>query len=104
MIISTLANPNVIKVTNPKYKTQTSTKQSIIVSIKKDGRTYIGQQQIVFDSLYAELSKRIDIKDTTIKQSVVINADTSISYNNLIKALGDAKRAGAAVNLGVDAH
>src|ERR1700712_1676183 len=104
LIIGTLANPNVIKVTNPKYKTETKTKQSIIVSIKGDGRTYIGQQNIPFDSLYAELKKRIDIKDTTMKQSVVINADTSISYNNLVKALGAAKRAGAAVNLGVDAH
>ena len=104
LIISTLANPNVIKVTNPKFKTQTKTKQSIIVSIKKDGRAYIGQQQVPFDSLYAELSKRIDIKDTSIKQSVVINADTSISYNNLVKAMGYAKKAGAAVNLGVDAH
>ena len=104
LIIGTLANPNVIKVTNPKYKTETKTKQSIIVSIKGDGRTYIGQQNIPFDSLYVELKKRIDIKDTTMKQSVVINADTSISYNNLVKALGAAKRAGAAVNLGVDAH
>jgi biopolymer transport protein ExbD len=104
LIIGTLANPNVIKVTNPKFKTETKTKQSIIVSIKGDGRTYIGQQSVPFDSLYAELSKRIDIKDTTIKQSVVINADTSISYNNLVKAMGAAKRAGAAVNLGVDAH
>jgi len=104
LIIGTLANPNVIKVTNPKYKTETKTKQSIIVSIKGDGRTYIGQQNIPFDSLYAELSKRIDKKDTTIKESVVINADTSISYNNLVKALGAAKRAGAAVNLGVDSH
>jgi len=104
LIIATLANPNVIKVTNPKFKTQTKTKQSIIVSIKNDGRAYIGQQQVPFDSLYVELSKRIDIKDTTIKQSVVINADTAISYNNLVKAMGYAKRAGAAVNLGVDSH
>lgn len=104
LIISTLANPNVIKVTNPKFKTETKTKQSLIVSVKKDGSVYIGQQRVIFDSLYAELSKRIDSKDTAVKQSVIINADTSISYNNLVKVMGYAKRTGAAVSLGVDPH
>jgi len=105
LIIATLANPNVIKVTNPKYKTETKTKQSIIVSVKKDGRTYIGQQSVPFDSLFAELSKRIDRKDTTVKQSVVINADTSLSINKLVMIMGEAKRAGASsASLGVDSH
>ena len=55
LIISTLANPNVIKLTNPKSKSDTKAKQSIVVSIRKDGRTYIGQQQVIFDSLSSEL-------------------------------------------------
>ena len=50
LIISTLANPNVIKVTNPKYKSETKSKQSIVISIKGDGRIYIGQQQVIFNS------------------------------------------------------
>jgi biopolymer transport protein ExbD len=105
LIIATLANPNVIKVTNPKFKTETKTKQSIIVSIKSDNRTYIGQQQVPFDSLYSELSKRIDRKDTTLKQSVVVNADTSLSINKLVMVMGQAKKAGASsVSLGVDSH
>jgi len=104
LIIATLANPNVIKVTNPKYKTETKTKQSIIISVKSDGRTFIGQQQVPFDSIYAELSKRIDKKDTTVKQSVVVNADTSLSINKLVMIMGEAKRAGAtSASLGVDA-
>ncbi len=103
LIIGTLANPNVIKVTNPKFKTETKAKQSLIVSIKRDSKTFIGQQQIPFDSLFAELSKRIDKKDTTLKQSVVVNADTSLSINKLVKVMAEAKRAGAAsVSLGVD--
>jgi biopolymer transport protein ExbD len=105
LIIATLANPNVIKVTNPKYKTETKTKQSIIVSVKKDGRTFIGQQQVPFDSLFSELSKRIDRKDTLLKQSLVINEDTSFSINKLVLIMGEAKRAGASsASLGVDSH
>jgi biopolymer transport protein ExbD len=105
LIISTLANPNVIKLTNPKSKTDTKAKQSIVVSIKKDGKTYIGQQPVLFDSLSAELSKRIDAKDTLNKQAVVINADSSVSINKLVMVMRDAKKAGASsTSLSVDAH
>jgi biopolymer transport protein ExbD len=105
LIISTLANPNVIKLTNPKSKSDTKAKQSIVVSIRKDGRTYIGQQQVIFDSLSSELSKLIDKKDSANKQAVVINADTSVSVNKLVMIMRDAKRAGASsASLSVDAH
>ena len=105
LIISTLANPNVIKLTNPKSKSDTKAKQSIVVSIRKDGRTYIGQQQVIFDSLSSELSKLIDKKDSSNKQAVVINADTSVSVNKLVIIMRDAKKAGASsASLSVDAH
>jgi biopolymer transport protein ExbD len=103
LIISTLANPNVIKLTNPKSKSDTKSKQSIVVSIRKDGRAYIGQQQVIFDSLAAELGRMIDKKDTTNKQAVVINADSSVSINKLVQVMRDAKIAGASsASLSVD--
>ncbi len=105
LIISTLANPNVIKLTNPKSKSDTKTKQSIVVSIRKDGRTYIGQQQVNFDSLSSELSKMIDKKDSANKQAVVINADSSVSINKLVTIMRDAKKAGASsASLSVDGN
>ena len=105
LIISTLANSNVIKLTNPKSKSDTKAKQSIVVSIRKDGRTYIGQQQVIFDSLSAELGRMIDKKDSSNKQAVVINADTSVSINKLVMIMRDAKKAGASsTSLSVDAH
>jgi biopolymer transport protein ExbD len=105
LIISTLANPNVIKLTNPKSKSDTKSKQSIVVSIRKDGRTYIGQQQINFDSLSSELSKMIDKSDSSNKQAVVINADSSVSINKLVIIMRDAKKAGASsASLSVDGH
>lgn len=103
LIISTLANPNVIKLTNPKSKSDTKSKQSIVVSIRKDGRTYIGQQQVNFDSLSTELSKMIDKSDSSNKQAVVINADSSVSINKLVIIMRDAKKAGASsASLSVD--
>jgi biopolymer transport protein ExbD len=105
LIISTLANPNVIKVTNPKSKSDTKSKQSLVVSIKKDGATYVGQQYVPFDSLTSYLSKVIDKKDSTNKQSVVINADTAVSINQVVGIMNAAKKAGAAgASLSVDAN
>jgi biopolymer transport protein ExbD len=105
LIISTLANPNVIKLTNPKSKSDTKAKQSLVVSVKKDGSTYVGQQFVKYDSLQSYLSKMIDKKDTLNKQSVVINADTSVSINKLVGIMTAAKRAGAAgASLSVDAN
>jgi biopolymer transport protein ExbD len=105
LIISTLANPNVMKLTNPKSSTTTKTKQTLVVSVKRDGSTYIGRQPIQFDSLESYLSRMIDKKDTINKQSVVINADTAVSINQVVGIMNAAKKAGAAgASLAVDAN
>jgi biopolymer transport protein ExbD len=105
LIISTLANPNVIKVTNPKSKGDTKTKQSLVVSVRKDGSTYIGQQFVQYDSLQSYLSKMIDKKDSLNKQTVVINADTAVSINKIVGIMTAAKKAGAAgASLSVDGN
>lgn len=98
LIISTLANPNVIKVNNPKGQKDTKAKQNIVVSIDKDQKIYIGQQLIdpfMIDSLLKEaVLKEKGIVDTP---SVVINADTSSYYGNVFFIMQSAKRAGARV-------
>src|SRR5437762_12279448 len=81
LIVSTLANPNVIKVNNPKGTKDTKAKQTIVVSIDKDQNIYIGQHQIDpanLDSLLKyEVLKKKPLVDTP---SVVINADTVSFY------------------------
>ena len=46
LIVSTLANPNVVKVNNPKGKSDTKAKQNIVVSIDKDNQIFLNQQVI----------------------------------------------------------
>ena len=98
LIISTLANPNVIKVNNPKGTKDTKTKQHIVVSIDKDQNIYIGQRQIDpnnLDSLIKfEINKNRNLVDTP---SVVINADTSSYYGEVFRVMQSAKKAGAKV-------
>lgn len=98
LIVSTLANPNVVKVNNPKGKSDTKTKQNIVVSIDKDNKIFLNQQQIpenLLDTIIsAEVSKVRQYLDTP---SVVINADTISFTGSFFKIMASAKRVGAKV-------
>jgi len=103
LIISTLANPNVIKMSNPKAKSDTKAKQSVIVSIDKDRTMYVGQQKIIFDSLESELRSHINVGDS-IKPAVVINADSLVAWKDIVKIMAVAKKLGATTSASVSAQ
>jgi len=98
LIISTMANPNVIKVNNPRGSKDTKAKQNIVVSINKDQKFFIGQKEVpvsLLDSLIKmEVEKARRVVDTP---SVVINADTISYYGEVFRVMQSAKKAGAKV-------
>ena len=100
LIISTLANPNVIKMNNPRATSDTKAKQSVIVSINKNRDIYLGQQKIIFDSLESSLRKQLRIGDS-IKPAVVINADSLVSWGDIVRVMQVAKKLGATTSASV---
>ena len=99
LIVSTLANPNIVKVNNPAGKKDTKAKQNIVVSIDKAQKVYMGQKLIDINNidtlLHAELARiRKSPLDTP---SVVVNADTIAYYGEVYRIMQAAKRAGAKV-------
>lgn len=98
LIVSTLANPNIVKVNNPAGKKDTKAKQNIVISIDKDQKLYLGQKPIdinMIDTiLKAEVMKQRAFVDTP---SVVVNADTASLYGEVFRVMQSAKRAGAKV-------
>lgn len=100
LIISTLANPNVIKLSNPKAKSDTKAKQSVIVSIDKNRNVHVGQQKIIFDSLESSLRAHIHVGDS-IKPAVVINADSLVAWKDIVKIMSVAKKLGATTSASV---
>lgn len=100
LIISTLANPNVIKLSNPRASSKTKAKQSVIISVDKNRNYYIGHQKIIFDSLEPELRSHIGIGDS-IKPAVVINADSLVSLGEIVRVMQVAKKLGASTSLSV---
>ena len=99
LITTTMANPNVVKVNNPRGTKDTKAKQNIVVSIDKAQKVYMGQKLIDINNidtlLHAELARiRKSPLDTP---SVVVNADTIAYYGEVYRIMQAAKRAGAKV-------
>jgi biopolymer transport protein ExbD len=100
LIVSTLANPNVIKVSNPKAASDTKAKQTEVVTVDKDQQIYIGSKPIILDSLEAELS--VFLAKETDKPSVVINGDSTSHLGTAIKVMQVIKKLGATPVMAVD--
>ena len=94
LMISTLANPNVIKMSVPKAKSDTKQKQSVVVSVDKNKNMYVGSKLIVIDSLESVLRKYINEGDS-IKPAVVINADSASQWGEIVRVMKVARKLGA---------
>ena len=98
LIAATLANPNLVRVNNPRGTKDTRAKQNIVVTVDKNHQYYLGQQAIepaLLDTLLkAQIEASRRLVDTP---SVVVNADTSAYYGEVFRIMNVAKRHGAKV-------
>jgi biopolymer transport protein ExbD len=100
LIVSTLANPNVIKVSNPKAKADTKAKQTVVITVDKDQQIFLGSKPIAFDALEPEL--KLFLAKETEKPSVVINGDSTSHLGTSIKIMQVIKKLGATPVMAVD--
>lgn len=93
LIISTLANPNVIKMTLPKSEaTEKTNKQHISISVTENKEFYIDKQQVSFEEIETTLLNKMgETKD----QTVVVR----IPYNLQVQDLVDLLQIGVKNNL-----
>jgi biopolymer transport protein ExbD len=94
LIVSTLANPNVIRLSQPKSTGDTKAKQNVVVSIDSLTQYYVGTTPVVLDSLKAVLSPIIS-KEKTELPTIVINADKSVDIDAVVSVMRIAKELGA---------
>jgi biopolymer transport protein ExbD len=96
LITTTMANPNVVKVNNPRGTRDTKAKQNIVVSINKDQQFFIGQRPVESAMLDSFLIQEIRKAQATVDTpSVVINADSISYYGEVFRVMKLAKSAGA---------
>jgi biopolymer transport protein ExbD len=100
LIVSTLANPNVIKLSQPKSKSDTRSKQTVVVSIDASQRYFVGTTQVSLADLKGHLQPFL-AKETD-QPSIVINADKSVPVDDVVAVMRIAKELGARTVLAVD--
>ena len=85
LIISTLANPNVIRMTLPKSKTNEKTnKQLITLSVTEEKRFFVDKEEVVFEKLEEKLLSKMD---TSKDQTVVIRIPFNMQVQDLVDVL-----------------
>jgi biopolymer transport protein ExbD len=85
LIISTLANPNVIKMTLPKSKTNEKTnKQYISLSVTEDKKFYIDKQSVAFEDLETTLMSKMNSQKD---QTVIVRIPYSLQVQDLVDVL-----------------
>jgi biopolymer transport protein ExbD len=100
LIVSTLANPNVIKLSQPKAKSDTKAKQTVIVNIKPTGEYIINGKQISIEEMTAFIQPYVQ-KDST-QATIAINADRTVPLENVVAVMRVARDLGARSTLLVD--
>ena len=93
LIISTLANPNVIKLTLPKASTnETTNKDHISISVTEDQRYFLNKQEIPFDEL-----EQAVFNETTIRNDKVVVV--RVPADNKVQDLVDLMQMGVKLKL-----
>ena len=100
LIASTLANPNVIQILLPKAKTtSTVNPKSIPLTVTKDLKVYIEQEEVAYDQLKDKLSalrdKYNDPKNPDAGLVIVLRLDKELKVQDMV----DVMQIGA--NLGI---
>lgn len=85
LIVSSLANPNVIKLLLPNSKsTQTLNKQQISISVTQDKRYFIDNREIAFNDIEPVLASRVR---TLQEPTVILRLEKSLTVQDLIDVL-----------------
>jgi biopolymer transport protein ExbD len=100
LIVSTLANPNVIKLSQPKSKSDTKSKQTVVVSIDANKQFYVGTTKVSLAELKARLQPFLAKEPD--QPAIVINADKSVPVEDVVAVMRIARDLGAKSVLAVD--
>jgi biopolymer transport protein ExbD len=99
LIVSTLANPNVIKLTLPKAKSNTKSKQTVVVSINEKREFFVGTNKVPFQSLKQMLVTAIGRDPKEVDPTIVINAEKTVPVEDVVSIMELAREIGAKVVL-----
>ncbi len=88
LLAATLANPNVIKLTLPKADTNTSAKQTVVVSIDAQKNFYVATKLTPYEGLEDAIKPYLG---NQTDPAIVINADKTVPIEEVVKVMNVAK-------------
>jgi biopolymer transport protein ExbD len=100
LIVSTLANPNVIRLSQPKAKSDTKAKQSVVVNIDTKGQYIVNGKSVPVQELRLFIQPLI-AKDSS-HATIAINADKTVPIEDVVAVMRVARDLGARTVLMVD--
>ena len=100
LIAATLANPNVIKLSTPKAKGDTRTKQNVVVNIDTKDQFIVNGKVVAPENLRLTLQPLI-AKDSS-NATIAINADKTVPIEDVVAVMRIARELGARTVLMVD--
>ena len=89
MLTSTLVSPNALKLLLPSSKAKTLEKQTISISITKDVKFYINDQEVSEQNIEQELKLIIDNK---LEPGIILHTDKSVDIEHVVKVMDIAYR------------
>lgn len=101
LIAATLANPNVIRLSNPKAKGDTKTKQNVVVNIDAKNQFIVNGKTVSHEQLLETLQPLI-VKDSANAPTIAINADKTVPVDEVVAVMRVARDLGARTVLMVD--
>jgi biopolymer transport protein ExbD len=97
LIVSTLANPNVIKLQLPKATSNTKARQTVVVSITPRHEYYVGTAKVSLNRLQETLKPAL--ANENLEPTIVINAEKSVPVEDIVNVMEIANKLGAKVVL-----
>lgn len=102
LIVATLANPNVIKLSNPKAKSDSKVNQTVVVSIDPQQSLFVNGKLVTPEALEVALQEIIAQAPTDKEPSVVINADKLATADQIVAVMRAAQKLKIKTVLAVD--
>lgn len=101
LIIATLANPNVVKLSIPKAQSDTKAKQSVVVSLDGKQNFFVDAVPVAASNLETEVAKVLQ-QSGEAEPTIVINADSTASVGQVAAIMRVAQTLKARTVLSVD--
>lgn len=86
LIVATMANPNVIKLSIPKAASNDRAKQTVVVSINAQQQFFVNTEPIAVNALESTIAAILQ-KNEDAQPTIVINADKEAIADNIVAVM-----------------